>query len=272
MEQADPRARDPDELNGGQARALMKTIGLIGGVTWESTAEYYKIINGEVARTLGGAHSARLVLVSLNFEDLLSRSAAGDDQGHRALYCDAARRLERAGADVIVICSNTGHRRAGDIRESVSIPVLHIADVVGSAIAASGARRVGLIGTAATMEDTFIRGALEQTWCLDVTVPDRPARTQIDELIKTEMARGKFSEHARNIVIAAIDRLVREQKIEAVVLGCTELPLLLRDARLACPSFDTLRLHATAAAQYALSDRWPRPSRTCSPADAAARQ
>src|SRR5262249_1880493 len=95
MEQADPRARDPDELNGGQARALMKTIGLIGGVTWESAAEYYKIINGEVARTLGGAHSARLVLVSLNFEDLLSRSAAGDDRGHRALYCDAARRLER---------------------------------------------------------------------------------------------------------------------------------------------------------------------------------
>ena len=239
----------------------MKTIGLIGGVTWESTAEYYKIINREVARTLGGVSSARLVLVSLNFDDLLARSAAGDEEGHRTLYCDAARRLERAGADFIVICSNTGHRRAGDLRDSVSIPILHIADVVGSPIVASGARRVGLIGTAATMEDTFIRGILEQTWHLDVIVPDHETRKQIDSLILTEMAQGTFSDHARNTVVAAIERMVREQRIEGVVLGCTELPLLLRNAQLACPAFDTLRLHATAAAHYALFDTRPPPNR-----------
>ena len=231
----------------------MKTIGLIGGVTWASTAEYYKIINQEIARALGGANSAKLLLVSLNFEDVIARSKQ-DEAGHRALYCDAARHLERSGADFIIICSNTGHRRAKDIQAAVRIPILHIADSVGSAVAAAGVRRVGLLGTNPTMEDTFIRDTLEQAWHLDVTVPDRETRLQLDCLIMAEMTRGIFSERARSMVVTTIDRMVHEQSIEGVIIGCTELPLLLRNAQLACPPFDTLRLHAIAAARHALLD------------------
>lgn len=230
----------------------MKTIGLIGGTTWGSTAEYYRIINQEIARALGGANSSKLVLVSLNFEELLSHSKAGDLAGHRAVYSDAARRLEFSGADFIVICSNTGHRRAEELRTVVSIPILHIADSVGSAIVDAGVRRVGLLGTAATMAEDFIRGVLAQNWNLDVVVPDQDARSRLDSLIMSEMARGIFSAPAREWVASTVDRLAREASIEAVILGCTELPLLLGDLPLACPAFDSLRLHAVNAARHAL--------------------
>src|SRR4029450_11306083 len=226
--------------------SIVKTIGLIGGVTWESTAEYYKTINQEIAQALGRANSAKLMLVSLNFEDVLSRSKR-DEQGHSALYCDAARHLEHSGADFIVICSNTGHRRAKDIQAVVRIPILHIADIVGSTVATARMRRVGLLGTASTMEDTFIREILEQIWHLDLIVPNQDMRLHLDCLIGEEMARGIFSDRARTMVVAAIDRMVHEQGIEGAILGCTELPLLLRNTQLACPSFDTLRLHAIAA-------------------------
>lgn len=228
----------------------VKTIGLIGGVTWESTAEYYKIINTEIAQALGGANSARIALVSLNFADLTAFTLSGNDPAHRRMYCDAARRLEQAGADFLLICSNTGHRRFEDIRQSVSLPILHIADVAAAAIRSAKVGRVGLLGTAATMTGSFITDTLERSG-IEVCIPDTADRSELDRLILNELACGVFSERARSFTTAIIDSMA-EEKVEGILLACTELPLLLRGCSFNIPTFDTLALHAKAAAFQAL--------------------
>jgi len=233
----------------------MLTAGLIGGVSWHSTLEYYRIINAAVARALGGVASARLVLVSLNFEDLRRASQNEASGEHARIYADAGRALQRAGADFIVICSNTGHRRAEDVERATGLPVLHIADVVGSAVQAAGHTRIALLGTAATMESSFIKARLEAQGHLDVVVPDQDVRSELDRLIKGEMSQGVFSDEARAFVLRAIDGLQREQGTQAAVLGCTELPILLDGQRSRCPMFDTLRLHAEATAERMLAGR-----------------
>src|SRR5262249_34644505 len=215
--------------------------------------EYYRRINRAIARARGGAASAKLVLVSLNFEEVLR---AGRDEGsgaHARMYIDAARALQRAGADFIVICSNTGNRRADEIEQATGLPVLHIADVTAKAVKAAGHSRVALLGPAATMEAPFIKGRLERRWRLDVVVPDEDIRRTLDRLIMEEMASGVFSDEARAFALQVVDRLQRKQGAEAVILGCTELPILLNGNDGGCPTFDTLRLHAAAAAEYALS-------------------
>lgn len=231
----------------------MQTIGLIGGVMWPSTVEYYRLINQAVAHALGGAAGARLVLVSLNFQDVLD--AARDERSgkHARLYVEAAHSLRRAGADFIVICSNTGHRRADEIERDVGMQVLHIADATAKAVRAAGFGRIALLGTAATMEAPFIKGRLQDCWDLDVAVPDRETRRRLDRMIMGDMAQGKFSPQARLFVLQAIDRMHREHRVQATVLGCTELPILLGDAANPYPTFDTLRLHAEAAAERALA-------------------
>ena len=231
----------------------MQTIGLIGGVMWPSTAEYYRLINHAVARTLGGAASARLVLVSLNFKDVLDAARDEHSGKHARLYVEAAHKLRLAGADFIVICSNTGHRRADEIEQGVGVQVLHIADVTAKAVRAAGYRRIALLGTAVTMEAPFVKGRLEDCWGLDVAIPDPETCRRLDRMITGDMAQGTFSPEARLFVLQAIDRMHREHRVQATVLGCTELPILLGEAANLHPTFDTLRLHAEAAAERALA-------------------
>src|SRR5262249_7363535 len=232
----------------------MRTAGLIGGASWHSTLEYYRVINTAVAREQGGAASAKLVLASLNFEEVL-RAGRDDSSGeHAHIYINAACALQRAGADFIVICSNTGHRRAEDIERASGLQVLHIADVTAKAVRAAGHSRVALLGTAATMEGPFIRERLERRWCLDVLIPDAVTRSDLNHLIMDEMAEGVFADEARAFVLQVVDGLRREQGAEAVILGCTELPILLKGNQSRCPMFDTLHLHAEAAAGLVLAD------------------
>src|SRR5262249_18894416 len=229
----------------------MKTIGMIGGVSWESTAEYYRIINTEIARARGGANSARIALVSLNFADLLALASTGDDAAHCEMYCAAARRLEQAGADFVLICSNTGHRRFDAVSQAVGLPVLHIADSAAAAIMAAKVKRIGVLGTAATMSETFITGRLVKCG-IEIGLPEVASRAELDGLIINEMACGVFSERARKFAAAVITDMTVRDKVDGILLACTELPLLLRDCTFDIPIFDTLTLHAKAAALRAL--------------------
>jgi len=233
----------------------LRTVGLIGGVSWHSTLEYYRIINDAVARARGGAVSAKLVLVSLNFEEVLSAGRDNRSGEHARIYVTAARALPRAGADFIVICSNSGHRRADEIEQATGLEVLHVADVTAGAVKAAGYSRIALLGTAATMEGPFIKGRIESRWHFEVVVPEDETRRRLDRLITDEMSRGIFSEEARAFALRAIDRLHREHGAEAAILGCTELPILLSGSTSRCPMLDTLRLHAEAAAQWSLLDQ-----------------
>jgi aspartate racemase len=231
----------------------LRTVGLIGGVSWHATLEYYRVINSVVARVRGGTTSAKLVLLSLNFEEVL-RAGRDDSTGeHVRIYTAAARALQRAGADFIVICSNTGHRRADEIEQAAGLEVLHIADVTANAVRAAGYSRVALLGTAATMEGPFIKERLENRWHVEVVVPDEANRRALDHLIVDELSHGVFSEEARALTLRVMDRLHREQGAEASILGCTELPLLLNGSHGRYPVFDTLRLHAEAAAERSLA-------------------
>jgi amino-acid racemase len=229
----------------------MKTIGLIGGVTWESTLDYYRIINEEVARRLGGANSAKIALVSLNFHEVLANAA--DAANHREIYVQAARKLEQAGAEFLVICSNTAHRRADDLAALIGIPILHIADATGRAVCQTKLSTIGLVGTRQTMEGDFIQARLQQRFGLKVRIPAAEERTVLDKLIFGEMACGTFSAAARTTVSEIIAGLA-EQGAEGVVLGCTELPILLRGISAPCTLFDTTRLHALAAVSCALQE------------------
>src|SRR5262245_15974437 len=228
-----------------------RPVGLIGGVTWMSTMDYYRAINEEVARRLGGVHSARLLLVSLDFHDVRALAHRNDEPALLELYADAADKLERAGAEALVLCTNTAHRRAPQLEELIGIPLLHIADATGRAAKAAGATTVGLLGTRATMEEPFLRERLEQRFGLAVLVPPAPDREALDRVIFEEMARGQFLPAARH----AATRLAADlagRGAQAVILGCTELPILLREVAMPCPTLDTARLHAVAAADFSL--------------------
>jgi aspartate racemase len=231
----------------------LRTAGLIGGVSWHSTLEYYRVINAAVARAKGGAASAKLVLVSLNFEEVLRAGRDADSGEHARIYLTAARALQRAGADFIVICSNTGHRRADEIEQATGLEVLHVADVIAKAVEAAGCSRIALLGTAATMEAPFVKERLESRWQLEIVVPDDTTRCALDGLITDEMARGVFSDRARAFVLQVMDRMHRECGAQASILGCTELPILLEGSPSEYPMFDTLRLHAEAAAERSLA-------------------
>ncbi|HJY78303.1 MAG TPA: amino acid racemase [Burkholderiales bacterium] len=230
-----------------------RLIGLVGGVTWRSTLDYYRAINEEVGRRLGGVHGARLVLVSLDFDEVRTRAAAGDEPALLELYSEAAATLARAGAEALLLCANTAHRRAEELQRRVGIPLLHIADAAGEAARRVGAGRVGLLGTRATMEEGFIRERLGRRFGLEVLTPPQTARARLDSLIFEEMARGVFSRTALDFALELMRDLVAAGA-EAVILGCTELPILLRDASLPCPALDTTRLHALSAVDFALKD------------------
>jgi aspartate racemase len=228
------------------------TIGLIGGMSSESSAEYYRIINQAVRERAGGTHSARSLMYSVDFSEIEQLQHAGDWAALTAQMIDAARRLERGGADMVLLCTNTMHRVADEVSASVRIPLLHIADPTADKIKAGGLRRVGLLGTAFTMEQSFYRGRLAEKHGLEVLVPDAADRKAVHEIIYQELVVGVVSEESRAIFRQVIARLV-DQGAEAIILGCTEIMLLVRSEDSAVPIFDTTTLHALAAVERAFS-------------------
>jgi aspartate racemase len=227
------------------------TIGLIGGMSWESSAEYYRIINREMNRRLGGVHSAQCLMYSVDFEGIKRLQHEGDWERLAEAMKEAAVRLERGGADFIVLCTNTMHRVADAIAASVSIPTLHIADPTADKIKAAGFQRIGLLGTAFTMEQDFYKGRLQQRHGLEVIVPDENDRRIVHEIIYKELVLGQIRPESRQAYRAIIARLI-ESGAQAVILGCTEIMLLVSDEDSAVPLFDTTTIHALAAVDWAL--------------------
>ena len=230
----------------------MRTLGLIGGMTWHSTVDYYRLINAGVQERLGGSHSADLLLLSIDFEPVEDMQGRGDWAGMGKLMGEWARRLEAAGAEGLVICTNTMHRLADSAAGAVSIPLIHIADATARAIKQKGLATVGLLGTRYTMEMDFYRGRLEKEHGLKVLIPEEPGRTSIHDIIYRELAQGIVREESRR-AYAAVIRELEGRGAQGVILGCTEIPLLIKAADSPIPVFDTTALHAAAAVDFALS-------------------
>lgn len=230
---------------------MMKTIGLIGGMSWESTAEYYRLINEGIKARLGGLHSAKLLLDSVDFAEVEEMQRADRWTEAGAVLAGSARRLEQAGANLLLICTNTMHKVAPAVTAAVSIPLLHIADPTGAAIRAAGMKRIGLLGTAFTMEEPFYRERLAERFGLETLVPDAADRRLIHRVIFDELCLGSIREESRAAFRQVIARLA-EQGAEAIILGCTEIGLLVRAADSPVPLYDTTRLHAEAAVAAAL--------------------
>ena len=230
----------------------MRTLGLIGGLSWESTTEYYRLINQGVRARMGPTASAPLVLWSFDFAPIAAMQHAGDWDGQAALMADAARRLQTAGAHALVICSNTMHSVAPAVEAAVALPLVHIADATADRIAAAGHARVALLGTRFTMERDFLKGRLAARHGLDVIVPDADDRTLVNRVIYDELIAGIIREESRAAYRAVIARLVAAGA-QAIILGCTEIMLLVRPEDSPVPLFDTTAIHAEAAVEVCLS-------------------
>lgn len=236
-----------------------KVIGLIGGMSWESSAEYYRIVNEGVRDRLGGLRSARCLMWSFDFAEVEALQHAGRWDDATALMIDAARRLERGGADFLLICTNTMHRMAAEVQAAVAIPLLHIADPTAERIRAAGHRRVGLLGTAFTMEQDFYKGRLAERHGLEVLIPDDTDRATIHRIIYEELVQGRVEPASRQAYREVIARLV-ERGAEAIILGCTEIMLLVKPEDSAVPLFDTTAIHAEAAVERAIAGFTPSPA------------
>lgn len=234
----------------------MKTIGIIGGVGWSSSLEYYRIMNEKVQNDLGGDHSAKLLMYSIEFGEFSKQerlASAGNWDPLNATMLDAARRLKAGGADFIVIASNTLNSRADDIEAKVGIPVLRIYDVTGAKVNKSGLKKVTLLGTKYTMEQPFYRDVLKNKYGIEVVIPNLTERDSINRVIFDELVRDDIRNESRAEYVRIINRLVDEEGAQGVILGCTEIPLLVHQSDVKVPVFDTTRIHAEAAVDYALN-------------------
>lgn len=230
----------------------MKTIGLIGGMSWESTVPYYRIINETVRARLGGLHSAKCVLWSFDFDEIETLQHRGEWEAATQRMIDAAQAVECAGADFLVICTNTMHKMADAVQNAVKIPLLHIADATAKRIKAAGLARVGLLATRFTMEEGFYRGRLIERHGLDVLIPDEPGRAAVHAVIYDELCRGNVNAASRARFGEIIGQLV-EAGAGGIILGCTEIGLLVAPEDSPVPLFDTALIHAEAAAGFALA-------------------
>jgi aspartate racemase len=230
---------------------VSKTIGLIGGMSWESTVPYYRQINEAVKARLGGLHSARIVLYSVDFAGIERLQHAGDWDAAGLILAEAARSLERAGADFLVLCTNTMHKVAPAIESAVRIPLLHIADPTAAAIRQAGLSRVGLLGTAFTMEQPFYRDRLQDCHGIEVLVPDADDRALVHRVIYDELCLGRIEAASRQAYRDVMRRLA-DRGAQGIILGCTEISLLVGPQDAVVPLFDTTAIHAQAAAQAAL--------------------
>mgnify|MGYP001811700821 CR=1 FL=1 len=231
----------------------MKTIGMLGGMSWESTTSYYKAINEGVKNALGGLHSAKICLVSVDFDEIEELQAKGDWPATAVILTQAARSVEAGGADFLLICTNTMHKVAPEIEKAISIPVLHIADATAERLVADNMKHVGLLGTRFTMEQEFYKGRLTDKYGIDVLVPDAKDRGIVHQIIFTELCLGIISNDSREKYLSII-RVLREKGAEAVILGCTEIALLVQQNHTSVPLYDTTEIHASQAVKLALSE------------------
>ena len=229
----------------------MKVIGLIGGMSWESTVEYYRLINESVKEKLGGLHSAKCVLYSVDFAEVEELQRRGQWLDAAQLLVGAAQNVEKAGADLVLICTNTMHKLADTVQAGIGIPLLHIADATAAKVRQAGIQRVGLLGTRFTMEEDFYRGRLASQFGLEVIIPNARDRETVHRVIYEELCVGTIRPESKAQMASIMSRLV-EMGAQGIILGCTELGLLLDAGDSRVPLFDTTRLHALAAVDYAL--------------------
>ncbi|ACL06437.1 aspartate racemase [Desulfatibacillum aliphaticivorans] len=229
----------------------MKTIGLLGGMSWESTETYYRLINEGVKKALGGLHSAKIVIVSVDFEPIEKYLQTGDWGRISAELCGAAKNIQAAGADFMLICTNTMHKVAPDIEAAVDIPLLHIADAAAQALVKDEYSKVGLLGTAFTMEQDFYRGRLSRDFGLEVVIPNKEDRELVNDVIFQELCLGQVLSQSRE-EYARIAADLAAQGAQAIILGCTEIGMLLDQKDAPVPLYDTTVIHAAQAVSYAL--------------------
>lgn len=230
----------------------MKTLGLLGGMSWESTVPYYRLINQGISRRLGALHSAKILLYSFDFEEIEKLQHAGRWEEAGGALADAALRLEGAGAELLLICTNTMHKVFGQVEDAVTVPLLHIADPTAEAVQAAGLHTVALLGTRFTMEGDFYRGRLADVHGLGVVTPEEAEREEVHRVIYEELCLGQVREASRRRFVEIIAGLV-ERGAEGVVLGCTEIGLLIGAGDVEVPRFDTTELHAGKAVELALA-------------------
>lgn len=231
----------------------MRTIGLLGGMSWESSVEYYRIINEEVRNRLGGTHSAKSVMYSVDFHEIESMQHSGDWDALTAAMIDGARKVEAGGADCLVICTNTMHRMADEVQDILGVPLIHIADATADAIKAAGVESVALLGTRFTMEGDFYRGRLEDVHGIDVRIPSLQARETVHRIIYEELVQGVIKDDSRSEYVGIIESMI-DAGVAGVVAGCTEIELLVGPEHVSAAYFPTTRLHAVAAVDWALAN------------------
>ncbi|GMQ48951.1 aspartate/glutamate racemase family protein [Vibrio sp. 10N] len=230
----------------------MKTIGLLGGMSWESTANYYKAINEGVKAAKGGFHSAKIALYSVDFAEIEAMQRKGDWQGAAEHLSQAAQSIQSAGADALLICTNTMHKVAPEIEAKLSIPLIHIADTTAQVLAKDGISKVGLLGTAFTMEQDFYKGRLEQQFGIDVLTPIHSQRKLIHDVIYQELVKGEIRSPSKQEYLRIVDDLAA-RGAQAIILGCTEIAMLIKQSDTRIPLYDTTQIHSEAAVNFALS-------------------
>lgn len=231
----------------------MKTIGLLGGMSWESTVLYYQMLNEGVRERLGGLHSAPIVMHSVDFAEIEQFQVTGQWEQAGLKLANAAHGLQQSGADMLLICTNLMHKVAPLIEARLDIPLLHIADATGHSIQQQGLKKVGLLGARYTMEEDFYRQRLLEKFGLEVVIPEIDDRELVNRVIFDELCKGQFTDQSRNDYLAIIEKL-RSEGVEGVILGCTEIPLLVRQEDTDLPLFNTTALHAQRALEYAVGD------------------
>ena len=230
----------------------MKTIGMLGGMSWESTSSYYKAINEGIREALGGLYSAKICLYSVNFQEIERLQHQGKWSETAEILSAAAQSVEAGGADFLMICTNTMHKVAAEIEQSVSIPLLHIADATADSLINDGVRKVGLLGTQFTMEQDFYKGRLIEKYGIDVMVPNADQQAQVHQIIYSELCLGIVKDSSREIYLEII-RELHHQGAEAVILGCTEIALLVQQQHTSVPLYDTTEIHAAQAVALAIN-------------------
>ncbi|QMV16115.1 aspartate/glutamate racemase family protein [Vibrio spartinae] len=231
----------------------MKTIGMLGGMSWESTASYYKAINEGVKSELGGLHSAKICLYSVNFDEIEKLQHEGKWNETALILSNAAKSVEAGGADFLMICTNTMHKVVPEIEAEISIPILHIADATANKLVADGVKKVGLLGTRFTMEQDFYKSRLVDKFGIDVIVPNPHDQTVVHDIIYDQLCRGMICTESREQYLNIINSL-HQQGAEAVILGCTEIALLIQQGHTQVPLYDTTEIHAARAVQLAISN------------------
>ncbi|OTN89636.1 hypothetical protein A5819_002134 [Enterococcus sp. 7E2_DIV0204] len=228
----------------------MKTIGLLGGMSWESSADYYRLINETIKSELGGLHSAKCILFSVDFQEIETYQFSNQWDKSADLLTDACLSLEKAGADYIVICTNTMHKVADAVQQKIGIPILHIAKVTADTLKQNNIKKVGLLGTKFTMEEDFYKQIIEENG-IDVIIPDQAERQQVSTIIYEELCLGKISAASKEFYLKVVDKL-NQQGAEGVILGCTEIGMLINQNDTTVPLFDTTKIHAVQAALQSL--------------------